>query len=301
MKKYSVASAPGKIHLIGEHSAVFGKPALLAAIDKRVVVQIEKVSKKAKPNKALLKIQRYLNKKYKTPIESFFIKTSGDLPSGRGLGSSAAYSTALTACLFDYYKLDFDLDEIYKAAYVGEKFFHGNPSGGDLAAVVYGGIIYFRKETENLKLIKKITPKKNYSFFAVDSGKALESTKEMVLGVSKLPNKLVVEFCFRQEALTKQMADGLISGLDISETIKKSQKNLEKIGVVSLSTQKIIKKLNNLGFPSKISGGGGIKKGSGMLFTLNPKNKKTKKIEKEFKVLELEIENEGVKIEPNKL
>ncbi len=33
-------SVPGKIHLLGEHAVVYGKPALLAAIDKRLYVEI---------------------------------------------------------------------------------------------------------------------------------------------------------------------------------------------------------------------------------------------------------------------
>ncbi len=47
MKKIKV-SAPGKIHLMGEHSVVYGKPALLAAINKRVFVEL--VPRKDKKN-----------------------------------------------------------------------------------------------------------------------------------------------------------------------------------------------------------------------------------------------------------
>src|SRR5947207_70509 len=39
MKSIKV-SAPGKIHLLGEHSVVYGKPAILAAIDKRCFVEL---------------------------------------------------------------------------------------------------------------------------------------------------------------------------------------------------------------------------------------------------------------------
>ncbi len=36
------ASAPGKVHLIGEHAVVYGEPAIIAAIGKRVYVEAEK-------------------------------------------------------------------------------------------------------------------------------------------------------------------------------------------------------------------------------------------------------------------
>src|SRR3989344_3174282 len=40
INKQITVSAPGKIHFLGEHVVVYGKPALLAAIDKRCTVSI---------------------------------------------------------------------------------------------------------------------------------------------------------------------------------------------------------------------------------------------------------------------
>src|SRR5258708_1232577 len=45
MKKITV-SAPGKIHLLGEHVVVYGKPSILAAVDKRGYVSITSRSDK---------------------------------------------------------------------------------------------------------------------------------------------------------------------------------------------------------------------------------------------------------------
>ena len=39
MEKITV-SAPGKLHVLGEHVVVYGKPAIIAAVDKRCVVTI---------------------------------------------------------------------------------------------------------------------------------------------------------------------------------------------------------------------------------------------------------------------
>ena len=39
-----IVSAPGKIYLMGEHAVVYGKPALLAAINLRLRVTVESLS-----------------------------------------------------------------------------------------------------------------------------------------------------------------------------------------------------------------------------------------------------------------
>ena len=47
------SSAPGKIHLIGEHSVCYGYPAIISAIEKRTVVKIKKAKKIKIKNNAL--------------------------------------------------------------------------------------------------------------------------------------------------------------------------------------------------------------------------------------------------------
>ena len=47
-------SAPGKIHLLGEHTVVYGKPALLASINKRLYVGIKSQESRIKNNKEII-------------------------------------------------------------------------------------------------------------------------------------------------------------------------------------------------------------------------------------------------------
>ena len=79
---------------------------------------------------------------------------SQDLPVGAGLGSSAAFSVALAAALFQL-SLDEtalgkpseqELEIINQYAFYSETLLHGTPSGIDNAVASYGGAIFFTKE-----------------------------------------------------------------------------------------------------------------------------------------------------------
>lgn len=281
-------SVPGKIHLLGEHSVVYGKPALLAAINLRLYFAIGKGSapkefKELKNPQLKRVLEKGVKKKFpgiKIPQYKAFIKS--ELPMGSGLGSSASLSVAYACALLTFLKVKYDSNLIYEIAYSGERLFHGNPSGGDITVVNFGGIIYFRKELDFLKTISplsfKISPKIK-KFLLVDSGKPKETTKQMV-ELTKLnvkSKKLKMEAVFDdQERLVKQLALVLKEGDDkkIIQIIKEGERNLEKIGVVGKKAKAIIKEVEKLGGAAKISGAGGIKKGSGMILAYYADQKK---------------------------
>ncbi|HIJ00155.1 MAG TPA: mevalonate kinase [Candidatus Methanomethylophilaceae archaeon] len=97
-----VASAPGKVILFGEHAVVYGKPALALAIDRRFRCQVshsEEIyldGKIFEPNKhpyTYFILSRYW------PQRGLDIELDSDIPSGSGLGSSAALCVSLNAAL----------------------------------------------------------------------------------------------------------------------------------------------------------------------------------------------------------
>ncbi len=310
-------SVPGKIHLLGEHSVVYGKIALLTAINLRVITTISSSNKDAvilkdakyKKQITILKgvIQNEIQKLYPDvlipPLE---IKIESELPVGSGLGSSAALSVSLTAGILEFLKLKADNQKIFEIALKGEELFHGNPSGGDIAACLHGGLISFKKDNA---LKQKVTPlpfiksTKVKNFFLIFSGKPQETTKVMVGKVTKLRQNrgdFVDRIFNNQENLTKKLQRALQSGNEklLIASIQSGEANLEAIGVVGMKAAKIIREIEKIGGAGKILGGGGVKKGSGMLLIYHKSPKEIIKFAKKnnLKYQQIEIAQEGLKI-----
>jgi mevalonate kinase len=310
-------SVPGKIHLLGEHSVVYGKPALLSAIDLRLSLTIiksdgfscflndEDYTKTLSPLKNALEdaIKKGLSIKNIHP-HKIIIKS--EIPIGYGLGSSAAISSAYTAALLKFLKIKSGLNLIYKIAIEGEKLFHGNPSGADLEVILKGGYLWFRRESAFFKLsasvnfskLKKIKP-----FVLIDSGKPQESTKEMVIKVANRyrNQKEQTEKLFNNlETLTRYLTTALHNDDEdlLMEIMKKGQKNLENLGVVSKKAKVIIRNIEKLGGVGKILGGGGIKDGTGMLLCYHKDQKKLLNFirKNNLNYFEVNLSTEGLKI-----
>jgi len=242
-------SVPAKLIIHGEHSVVYGKPALSAAIDKRITINLIQKDKK---------------------IE---ISAKSNIPIGIGLGSSAALSAASAAVLSQTFNLDLSLDQINDLAYDFEREFHGNPSGADNTIVTFGGFLWFRKEAEYLKLTKIINPKEFKlipEFVLINTGKPTETTAEMVAQVKKLYNrrpKHTQKILNDQETQTQKCREALKNNRPrlLKESFRLGQRNLAKLGVVSDKTKMLIYAIELLGGVAKISGAGGKKENSGIL------------------------------------
>ena len=307
-------SAPAKVILSGEHAVVFGKPALVCAINRRLsfsVYKKVKKNKKSKKNQVVTmvsdKVKEYLvNEKIKFTDKDFDFKIDSQIPSGRGLGSSAAFSVASVASFLKFYsEKEFSKETMNNLAYKIEKFFHKNPSGVDNTATCFGGLIYFRKEFDFLKNISilnfKISKKIEENLVLVDSGKPLETTAEMVNFVGKLYNKkpLFVERILNNiEKITKRMMVA-ITKEDINifqQCLFDNQIFLERLGVVSFKTKKLLKDLNQFGV-GKITGAGGSDGGSGFILFFAKKKEKLKKFLKEKKLnfYDFQLDYQGLK------
>lgn len=295
MKKRVKVSAPGKVILSGEHSVVYGYPAILAAIDKRATVELAGTISGTN-GKVLTDLAKYrLDKVVKKLSENFSFSIKSDIPSGSGLGSSAALSVAISAAVTKITGQKWDPEKINEIAYQMEKKHHGNPSGGDNTISTYGGLLWYRKEAEGLKLFKSITPKKRLpKLFLLDTGSPSESTKDMVelVATSRQKNqKRMDKIMIQIELITKKFLHYLLNEKRamLSELIVENQRLLEELGVVSSSTKALIRKIEKIGGAAKITGAGGVKAGSGMLIVYHPNHQKLLNLAKTNRLATLAI------------
>lgn len=145
----AVGTAGGKVILLGEHSVVFGHPALAAALPYGVRMEAEHASGgvalvgAAVPDDprvadAVARIAEIVG------VSGATVRVESELPAGGGLGSSAAFAVALARALGSLSGGISD-EQVAQAALASELVFHGRPSGVDHTACAREGMILFRR------------------------------------------------------------------------------------------------------------------------------------------------------------
>lgn len=315
-------STPGKIILIGEHTVVYGFPAILTAINRRLYVTVRSSQKTGsiKESPKIINVNVQDNHLVRKSIEIFRenfkidklppleMEISTDIPLNRGCGSSAALSSAVIGALMKNVLNIWNPAKINELSFIAEKSQHTNPSGADNTIVTFGGLIWYRKEFDFLKSIWSL-PVIQYKFppfIFIDSGKPSETTGEMVekLGVLYKKQKKMDEIFYSQETETKKMLMALKQNNlhDLQVAIENSEKNLEKMEVVGPKAKNIIREIRKIGGVAKVSGGGGYKKGSGMLICYHAVPSKIYALAKKLKLpsFPLLLGEEGIRIENEK-
>lgn len=306
-------SVPGKIHLMGEHAVVHGKPGLLAAINKRLVVTVCEGTKDleihAPEGEEYIKhavdiARKDIRQKDKINLN---ISVVSEIPIGFHLGSSAAIAVGVVgACLYFFTKT-WDLEKINVLAYEVEKRQHGTPSGGDNTIVTYGGLVWYRKEFEFLKNMTPLAFRPHPSlktFYLINTGRPVETTGEMVAMVrERVENepRIMQDIFNENERQTKRLTVALKDGNegDLVDAIQKGEQTLEDMGVVSETVKPLIRDIERLKSGVKILGGGGKERGVGFLLCYSRKMKEVKKIcgSYNYPIEQIVLGEEGIRLE----
>lgn len=301
---------------MGEHAVVHGKPTLLSAINKRLYVQVSACKKgvvieTSEEKRLVEKAVEVVCKRFKIENPVIHIQITSTIPSGRHAGSSAAVSVATVGALLYYLKKIWNPDLTNSLAYEVEKFQHKTPSGGDNSICTYGGFVWFRKELEFLKTIWQIPltlPESFSPFYLVDTGKPEENTGDMVSLVHdfvKANPKKARELFSANEHATKDITMAIKTGdeLLLVDSIRRGEKTLEHMGVVSSNVQPFIRRIEQLGGAAKILGGGGKKGAVGFLLAYLKDAKKLQSLSAKqgFSCELVVLGAEGVRLEKGKI
>jgi len=163
----TVATAPGKVILLGEHAVVYGQPAIAVPVTQ---VQARAEVRDNKPGLGVTVVAADLARTFapfrlqgESPAvlalartvhntlahlgysgePDLLITISSTVPIGRGLGSGAAVAAALVRALAAHLGASLTPGEVSELVYQTEMIHHGSPSGIDNAVIAFGQPLYF--------------------------------------------------------------------------------------------------------------------------------------------------------------
>ncbi len=155
----AVATAAGKIILLGEHAVVYGRHALAVPIldavraavspcDKETTLAVSDWGLRAVIDRDGVEgVDAAINlilDQLELSRSNFRIVVSSRLPRGMGLGSSAAMAVAITRAVAECIGAEIDNESVNKIAFECEKLAHGFPSGIDNTLSCYGEPMLYR-------------------------------------------------------------------------------------------------------------------------------------------------------------
>ena len=142
-----VASAPGKVILLGEHAVVFGQPAIAVAIDHRLQCTVTPADSFTLNGHPLSeRTHAYVS----AAATGFWrggplaIETTSEFPSGSGLGSSAAVSVAALGAI-ESMQGQLDARKVARDAFEIESLVQGRASPIDTSTSAHGSGIFVNK------------------------------------------------------------------------------------------------------------------------------------------------------------
>lgn len=271
----SIASAPAKVILFGEHFIVYGGKAILCAIDKKITVEsktsksdiiqidsdlgsivipkdepIKNVDAKFRP---IVFVAQKILKQFHSK-DGLKILIRSEIPAGVGLGSSSACCVAAASSISGLFT-KYTKEEILRLALEAEKMIFENASGADTASCTYGGIMEYTKQgTKRLSLNPKFQ-------IVIANSKMIHSTSEVVARVKNYKENNSGEFavlCQNESALIEDALDALQSNNleSIGEKMWINQSHLQKIGVSNHTLDSMTEKIRNIAHGAKLTGAG---------------------------------------------
>lgn len=270
----SIGIAHSKLILIGEHSVVYGLPAIALpfpslkvrvkireSLNQYIHFQSEIYSGPLNKLPGKLKGLRFVTEEILKRVghapKGLTITLQSEIPIGRGLGSSAAIAIALVRSLYNFFKQELTHKQLMEWVQIGEKYAHGNPSGIDMEAASRMTPIWFKKGEEPTPI------EIGSSFYLVvaDTGQSGD-TKEAVSSIrqkyeadyEKMKTSIDLLGDYTHQA-RKALVDGAVHKLGKLLTLAHSE--LDKLGVSNQKLNHLVEAACKAGaIGAKLTGGG---------------------------------------------
>lgn len=300
----SVASAPGKVILFGEHFVVYGVKAILCAIDKRITATSQLLEEKciriksqlgdieismdelANQDTVPMRFMRpFFHIVYET-LEKFDqkkgieITIKSEIPAGVGLGSSSAACVAVAASVSGLFE-KIPKEEILKMAIAAERIIFAEASGADSAVSTFGGLMSYDRNG-----FEKISSSNDFNFVIANS-RQVHDTREVVMGVREFKRKnedLFLNLCKQENEIVNDALFALKEN-DLNKLGLLMSKNQELLEQIKVSTEKLdllISEAKKTSYGAKITGAGG----GGCMISLVDKSNSDKTVENLRKISE---------------
>jgi len=314
------ASAPGKLMLFGEHAVIYDKPCIVASVDHRISVSLKKRNDNniilTAPelnieNENISDLEKSHFKKVSfllTAIRNFFkkydlksgldIKTQSEFSDKVGLGSSSAVVVSAIKGLSELFKIKMNEKDVFDLSYQTVLDVQGLGSGFDVAAAVYGGILFFKTAGKVIKAInvQNIPLVIGYTGIKADTPTLVKVVREKR---TKEPKK--INHIFNEIEKIVNLAKTEIENKnwkEVGRLMNLNQDLLRNLDISSKKLENLIKAALNAGaYGVKLSGAGG---GDCMLAISKKDNLDNikKAIEKAGgSIINAKIPTEGVRIE----
>lgn len=278
------ASAPGKMILLGEHSVVYGKPAVALAIDKRTVTRVGRSTEfYVNGYRPLAGAHPHLKSvMHDNGIDTLAVYGDTTLPTSSGLGSSAALSSSFSLAVRTLYGKETDKETIAKEAFEAEWFAQGRASPLDTSTCTKGGGIVLNSpegmgkplwtiskgdKTWNVKEIDvpDMTFVIGYTGIHAPTGPLVEKVrkyKESNRFASDIIDEMGLIALIGMNAVKRNDKE------DLGEAMTKNHKLLSILGVSCNELNKLVNATLPYSYGSKLTGSGGG--GSMIALTDNP-------------------------------
>lgn len=240
---------------------------------------------------------------------AFRVRIESELPTGSGLGSSAAVAVAVVASILTDRGIEAEPHLVEGLALAAERCQHGMPSGLDVKAVIHGGVLWSegRSKEGGLELAAvRVDPAVLEGFAIFDTGRPNEPTGAVVAHVRSLEKGQPV--VFRQAMATlslgaRSLHRGLVKGdsLRIAAAIRSLEAGLEALGVVPPGIAEIVRAIEAEGGAAKISGAGSLSgpaAGSLLVYHPNAELVQSWEVLSALPRLRAELGTGGLRLEP---